>query len=118
MIAIRGAITVETNTKENILYETKILLKEMINRNNINNDQMVSVTFTATKDLTAAYPAVAARELGIVNAAILCLSEMEIENSLTMCIRVMIQLNINLPQDQAKHVYLKGATVLRTDLVE
>lgn len=118
MIAIRGAITVEANTAKHILEETKTLLQEIIERNNITNDQIISVTFTATKDLTAAYPAVAARDLGIVNAAILCLSEMEVEGSLTMCIRVMIQLNINLPQDQAKHVYLKGATVLRPDLVE
>ncbi|QUI23097.1 chorismate mutase [Vallitalea pronyensis] len=117
MIAIRGAITVETNTKENILKETKILLEEIIRKNNITNDQIVSVIFTATKDLTAAYPAVAARELGIVGAAILCLNEMYVENSLTMCLRVMIQLSINLPQDQAKHVYLKGAKVLRPDLV-
>lgn len=118
MVSIRGAITVDNNTKENILNETKTLLKEIINRNNMSKSQIVSIVFTSTKDLTTAYPAVAARELDIVDASLLCVQEMYVENSLEKCIRVMIHANGDVLQKNVKHVYLKGAEVLRPDLLE
>ncbi|GKX30142.1 hypothetical protein SH1V18_26220 [Vallitalea longa] len=118
MVSIRGAITVDSNTKENIINDTKILLKEILNRNNINNEEIISIIFTATKDLTAAYPAIGARELGIVHGALMCVSEMYVENSLEKCLRVMINVNQNKLQKEVKHVYLKEAVKLRPDLID
>lgn len=118
MVSIRGAITVEDNTRENIIDGTKILLKEILNRNNINNEEITSIIFTATRDLTAAYPAIGARELGIVNGALMCLSEMYVENSLQKCLRVMVTVNQDKAQKEVKHVYLKGAKKLRPDLID
>lgn len=118
MVSIRGAITVEDNTKENILKETKKLLIEIINRNNISKDEIISIIFTATKDLTAAYPAISARELDIVQASLLCVQEMDVDNSLKKCIRVMMNVESELSQQDIKHVYLKDAKKLRPDLTQ
>ena len=72
---IRGAITVEENTRENILYNSKLLLNEIIKKNNININSINSVFFTATKDITKVYPAVAAREIGICEAGLMCVQK-------------------------------------------
>ncbi|MCT4688317.1 chorismate mutase [Vallitalea sp.] len=118
MVSIRGAITIDTNTKENIINDTKTLLKDILISNNINNDQIISIIFSATKDLTAAYPAIGAREIGIVDASLMCVSEMYVENSLEMCIRVMVTVNIPKSQNEVKHIYLKKAKSLRPDLLD
>lgn len=115
--AIRGAITVDCNCKDLIISSTKQLLEEMIEQNNIINEDISSIIFTATEDLDKAYPAVAARELGIVNAGLLCMQEMRVEGSLKMCIRILINVNTSKDQNVIKHVYLKGATKLRPDLI-
>ncbi|MCT4544107.1 MAG: chorismate mutase [Vallitalea sp.] len=117
MVSIRGAITVDNNTKEDIINETKLLLEEILKRNNINIDEIISIIFTATDDLTAAYPAIAARELGIVNASLLCVSEMHVENSLDKCIRIMMHIQQEVLQKDMRHVYLKKAESLRPDLL-
>lgn len=118
MISVRGAITVDSNTKENIINDTKILLKDILKRNNINIEEIISIVFSATKDLTAAYPAIGARELGIVNASLMCVSEMYVEKSLDKCIRIMVSVNQAKSQKEVKHVYLKGAQKLRPDLAQ
>ena len=79
---IRGAVTVDANTREDILLNTRNLLKEIINQNSLKIEDIVSVLFTATRDLDAAYPAVAARELGIVSASLMCAQEMYVRDSL------------------------------------
>ncbi|NLK21747.1 MAG: chorismate mutase [Epulopiscium sp.] len=114
--AIRGAITIEENTREEILGNTVILLKEIISKNNINIDDIISITFTATNDIDAAYPAVAARNLNITHAALLCFQEMNVMGSLRMCIRVMLQIKTVKSQQEMKHIYLKRASSLRPDL--
>ncbi|WP_058485436.1 chorismate mutase [Defluviitalea phaphyphila] len=116
--AIRGAITVEKNTKEDILKNTQELLEEIIYRNNIDIKDIISIIFTATDDIDAAYPAIAARNLKITHAALLCFQEMKVQNSLKMCIRVMVQIKTEKSQIEMKHVYLKGAVVLRPDLLD
>lgn len=113
---IRGAITIDKNTKEDILQNTTILLKEIIDKNNINIDDVVSIIFTATDDIDEVYPAVAARNLNITNAGLLCFQEMKVKNSLKMCIRVMFQIITDKTQDKMHHIYLKEAVVLRPDL--
>ena len=87
---IRGAITAEENSKACIWENTKIMLNEIIKQNNLNIDDIVSIFFTCTRDLDEAYPAVAARELGIVDAALMCVQELYVKGSLEMFIRVAV----------------------------
>lgn len=115
---IRGAITIEENSEENIFQNTTILLQEIINRNNLKIEDIISIIFTATEDIDAAYPAVAARNLNITHAGLMCFQEMKVENSLKMCIRVMVQIRTDKTQDKMQHVYLKKASALRPDLLK
>ncbi|WP_250277750.1 (d)CMP kinase [[Clostridium] colinum] len=113
--SIRGAITIEENTKENIVINTEKLLNEIIEKNKIDKSNIVNIIFSATKDITKAYPAVATRNIGLTDCAIMCLQEMEVEDSLKMCIRVMITVT-NINKQDLKHIYLKGAKKLRPDI--
>lgn len=116
--AIRGAITVENNTRDEILTATKTLLSEMIAANNIVKDDMIGIFFTMTNDLDECYPAVAAREMGYTDIPLVCYAELNIKNSLQKCIRILLQFNTDKENVQLKHIYMKGAKVLRPDLVE
>lgn len=117
MIAcIRGANTVENNNKEEMLEATKKMLEAIIADNNIGIDNIISITFTATKDIDAVYPAVAARNMGITSAALMCMQEMYVEGSLEKCIRVSVMIESNIAQKDIKHVYMGKAVNLRTDL--
>lgn len=119
-IAIRGATTVVENEKACILEATEELLLSIMKENNIKVEEISSILFTATKDLTKVYPAVAAREIGITNAALMCVQEMFVEGSLEMCIRVMVEiqrkgLDVGF---SPRHIYLHGAANLRPDLAQ
>lgn len=116
MRAIRGAITVKNNTKEDILAASVELLKKIIELNNIQKEEMVSIIFTATTDLDAVYPAVAAREIGLDMVPLLCFQEMKVKDSLPRCIRVMFFIDRKSPLGEIKHVYLREAVSLRPDL--
>ena len=113
---IRGAVTVDANTREDILLNTRNLLKEIINQNSLKIEDIVSVLFTATRDLDAAYPAVAARELGIVSASLMCAQEMYVRDSLEKCIRVQVEAETVKSQADVRFVYLKDAVKLRPDI--
>lgn len=115
---VRGAITVAENTKEEILQASRELLEEIIQRNGLAPDDIISVLFTATNDLDAAYPAVAAREMGWTGIPLLCAAEMHVAGSLRRCIRVLIQVETRLARDEVRHVYLREARVLRPDIQE
>jgi chorismate mutase len=116
--AIRGATTVENNDSVEIIDETKKLLNEIIKKNSIEIEDVVSVIFTMTDDLNASFPAIAARQIGWSDIPLMCMRELDIENSLEKCIRVMFHINTNLNRDEIKHVYLNNAKVLRPDLIE
>ena len=117
-VAIRGAITVEHNTKEDIVNSAKELVSAVINEKQLTTEDIIEILFTSTKDLTAAYPAIGARELGITHAALMCMQEMYVEGSLPKCIRVaMLVKTNNFTQYTAKHQYLKEAAKLRPDLI-
>ena len=116
MGCIRGAVTCDINEKDEILRKTKEMLLEIIDRNGLKTDDIVSVIFTATRDIDKAYPAVAARELGITKAALMCFQEMYVEGSLEMCLRCMVSADNGLKQTEAKHVYMGGAKILRPDI--
>lgn len=119
IVSIRGAITVEHNEKAEMLDRAKELIQAIIEANEINVEEIIAIHFTATKDLDAVYPAVAARELGIVEAALMCFQEMYVQNSLKMCMRIEMQVEKDgLTRQNAKHQYLRGAKVLRPDLAK
>ena len=117
MCSIRGAITVENNSRESILDNTRILLEEIILKNEIKLNEIESILFTATKDLTKAYPAESARSLGITHAGLMCLQEQYVEGSLEMCVRVMMSIKTCKEQSDVRHIYLKDAKKLRPDLI-
>lgn len=114
---IRGAITVEKNSVEDILSCTKELLKEIILQNNINTEEIISCIFTVTPDLNAVYPAVAARDMGWITVPLICMNEMIVPGSLEKVIRVLLHINTYKKQSEMKHVFLKNAKKLRPDLV-
>ena len=115
---IRGATSVDGNEADAILVAARQLLEQIVAANDLQVDDLVSVTFTATSDLDAAYPGQAAREMGWVNTPLLCMQEMTVESGLPRCIRVLVHWNTDLSPEQIQHVYLGSARVLRPDLVE
>ncbi|QOR35812.1 chorismate mutase [Clostridium sp. 'deep sea'] len=113
--AIRGATTAVANSEQAILIATKEMITELINTNGINNEDLISMFFTTTRDLNAAFPARAVRELGITNVALMCAHEMNVVGSLPKCIRVMV--HVNKQNDFIpNYVYLGEAKTLRPDL--
>lgn len=113
---IRGAITVDHNDAELILAASRELLQAMVAANRADSDDFASVFFTTTPDLTAAFPARAARDLGWTHTALMCAHEMSVPAGLPLCIRVLIHWNVDKTQDEIVHIYLRGAQVLRADL--
>lgn len=114
---IRGAITVKNNTIEDIKEATITLISEMIKKNNIKPSDVSHCIFTMTNDLDAAYPAKFVRsELKFDYVPLLCFNELNIQNSLKMCLRALIVINTEKSQEEIKHVYLEVAKILRPDL--
>lgn len=113
---IRGAITVETNSAVAILSATRELLAQLVKANDIVYSDIASAFFTATPDLTAAFPAQAARELGWEHVALLDAQEIPVPGSLPRCVRVLIHWNTDKSQDEIHNVYLGDAASLRSDL--
>lgn len=112
---IRGATTVDGDTREGILAATRELLEAIVSANRIEPDQVASALFTTTPDLTAEYPARAARDLGWSHVPLLGATEMHVPGGLPRCIRVLLQVNTRRPASTMKHIYLRGARVLRPD---
>ncbi|MCL2350503.1 MAG: chorismate mutase [Defluviitaleaceae bacterium] len=117
MIAIRGAICAE-NTPQSIESHAAELLTEIFKANDLNIEDIIAITFTCTKDLNAAYPARAARAMGLAYASLMCVQEMDVQNSLQKCIRVQVLAQKDARQNEAKHIYLGAVKALRPDLEE
>ena len=115
--AFRGATTVDVNTREEILTATRELLTELIGRNKIDPQRVISVFFTATPDLDAAFPAEAARQLGYNDWALLDSVEIAVPGSLPRCIRVLLHAYHGDASQEVHHVYLRAAKNLRPDRV-
>ena len=113
---VRGATTAEFNTSEDILKATRQLLALMIRQNDIQEEDVASVIFSTTTDLDAEFPALAARQLGWFDAALMCIHELDVPGSLQRCIRILLHWNTDKPADQIVHVYIKDAADLRPDL--
>ena len=114
---IRGATTVRTDSKEEVLVATRELLNEIFAQNpDLDKVDIASAFFTTTEDVSSAYPALATREMGWDFVPMLCAREIPVPDSLAMCIRVLIHWNTEKEQKEIKHIYLRGATKLRPDL--
>jgi chorismate mutase len=113
---VRGATTVATNTRDEILSATRQLVALMIRRNGIERTDVASAIFTTTSDLDAEFPALAARQLGWLDVPLLCGHEMSIPGSLPRCIRVLVHWNTELSQSEIQHIYIRDAVKLRPDL--
>jgi chorismate mutase len=112
---IRGATTCEANTSESILKASRELLALMIRQNDIKAEDVASAVFSTTTDLNAEFPALAARQLGWWDVALMCVNELDVPGSLRRCIRIMLHWNTDVPVDQIVHVYVKDAAKLRPD---
>jgi chorismate mutase len=112
---VRGATTCDANTREAILEATRELLGQIIQLNDMRAEDVASIFFTTTVDLDAEYPALAARQLGWLEAALMCGQEMRVPGSLNMVIRVLVHWNTTKRLDEIQHVYIRGAVSLRPD---
>ena len=115
---IRGAITADSNIKEEIIEKTKELLIALKKENDFKIEDITSIFFSVTPDLNAVFPAQAARELGWNKVPLLDMQEIEVPGSLLRCIRILVQINCQKSLQEIKHCYLRGAKILRKDLIK
>jgi chorismate mutase len=118
LVALRGATTVDADKAEAVMRRTGELLSALLQRNGVEHDQLVSIIFTSTRDLRSAFPALAARELGLGDVPLLCAGELDVVGGNPNTIRVLIHCYSTLPRPSLRHVYLHGARHLRDDLPE
>jgi chorismate mutase len=114
--AVRGAIQVDANERDEILEGTSELVKEVLHRNSIDPADLISIVFTATPDLNAEFPAYAARLLGLTDVPLLCTTEIAVPGSMPRVLRLLAHVETSLTRAEIRHVYLRGASALRTDL--
>lgn len=115
---VRGATTVTTDDRDQILTATRQMLGLLIRRNGIDAKDLASATFTVTQDLQSEFPALAARQLGWIEVPLLCGYEISVPGSLPRCIRVLLHWNTDHSQSEIHHVYLHDAAKLRPDLIK
>ena len=113
---IRGATTVDVNTREAITEAAAELLEAVVKANHVERDYVASIIFTTTPDLNAEFPAVAARNAGWTDVALICGHEMSVPGGLPRCLRLLMHVNTERSANEIQHVYLRGARVLRPDL--
>lgn len=119
MRGIRGATTTVVDEKDMVVSVTKELLQEMIDKNNLQPDDVCSVFISTTKDVTSVFPASALRTIeGWKFVPIMCFAEIDVAGALEKCIRVMIHANTSRSQEEIEHIYLNEAVKLRPDLIE
>lgn len=114
--ALRGATTVEADTAEQVGTRTVELLEEMFEQNGVDHDDLISVWFTVTEDIVSAFPATAARAIGLGDVPLLCAREIPVVGSKPRCIRILAHLSTDRARDELRHVYLHDAAGLRDDL--
>lgn len=118
--ALRGATTLDDDTRQEVLDRTAELLETLMARNELTTDEVISLVFTATDDITAEFPAAAVRAAGIADVPMLCARELGIEgdSNIPRCVRVMAHVHTDKPRSELRHVYLRDARQLRSDLAE
>jgi chorismate mutase len=116
--ALRGATTIDADTADDVRARTIALLEQMIERNGVDHDDIISVLFTATDDIHSMFPASAARDIGFGDIPLICARELDIDRATPFCIRVLMHLSTSRSRSELRHVYLEGASGLRDDLPE
>ena len=114
--ALRGATTVDADTADDVMKRVTELLRAMLERNEVDREDLVSIWFTATDDLHSVFPAAAARAMGMGDVPLICARELDIVNGTPRCIRVLMHLESQRARADLRHVYLEGAKGLRDDL--
>ena len=114
--AVRGAIQVDADDRDAIIEATAELVRSVLDRNELDPGDLISVVFTATPDLTAEFPAYAARAIGITDVPFLCATEIDVPGSMPRVVRLLAHVETDRTRDEVRHVYLRGAAALRTDL--
>lgn len=114
--AIRGATTLDVDSRDQVIVRTSELLRLLLERNGLRKEHLVSIIFTATGDIASEFPAAAARDIGISDVPLLCARELDVEEAVGLCIRVLVHAYSDREPAQLRHVYLQRATPLRTDL--
>ena len=116
--AVRGAVQIDTDERDAILEGTAELVTEVMTRNELTTDDVISVLFTATPDLTAEFPALAARKIGFHDVPLICASEIARPGAMPRVIRLMAHVETDRPRSAIQHVYLRGAAALRLDIAQ
>jgi chorismate mutase len=116
--AIRGAVQVDANESAAILEGTSELVTEVMARNQLTPADVISVVFSATTDLNAEFPALAARKLGFQDVPLLCCSEIAVPSAMPRVVRLMMHVETEAPRSAIQHVYLRGAAALRLDIAQ
>jgi chorismate mutase len=116
--ALRGATTFDVDDTAHVTDRVVALVREMLDRNDIDHDDIISIVFTATEDLTCVFPATAARSVGLGDVPLICARELSIAGATPHCIRVLMHMYTDRRRDELRHVYLEGARTLRDDLPE
>lgn len=118
MRALRGATQLKADDPGEMTEAVVELVRAMLVRNSLSTDDVISVIFTSTPDLRSAFPAAAARTLGIGDVPLLCAQELDVEGALPRVVRVLAHVSLDVPRSEVVHVYLRGAEVLRQDLAQ
>lgn len=116
--AIRGATGLQADDAAEMREAVIELLTQILDRNGLTQDALISILFTASPDLHCAFPAAAAREIGLVDVPLICAAEIDVTGAMAKTVRVMVHAEMNVPRSEVKHVYLRGTEALRTDLSE
>jgi chorismate mutase len=116
--AIRGAVQVDANDRDAILEGATELVSAVMSRNDLTPDDVISVLFTMTPDLTAEFPALAARKIGFHDVPLMCAAEIAVPGAMPRVVRLMAHVNTDRTRAQIQHVYLRGATALRLDIAQ
>lgn len=116
--AIRGAIRLERDERDEMLGAVAELLTEILERNQLSTDDLISVIFTATPDIHSEFPALGARLLGMKDVPLLCARELDIPGAMERVIRVMVHAETDLDRAEIQHIYLRGAEALRMDIAQ
>ena len=114
--AVRGAIQVDEDERSQVLDATTELIRTVLERNALTQEDLVSIVFTATPDLVSEFPAYAARQLGFVDVPLMCATEISVAGAMPRVIRLLAHVETDLPRADVHHVYLRGAAALRRDL--
>lgn len=118
ILALRGATTLDFDDEPHMVERVRDLLGEMMARNAVDHDDIISIFFTATDDLHCAFPALAARRMGLGDVPLICARELDVDGGTPRCVRVMMHLTSSRTRSEMRHVYLEGARGLRDDLPE